>query len=545
MKLFRQIFRIFAAIVVTVGLLPSGGCQGHDSHEAQAALSALHEAETCRMKHVAVKDTTGIESAIAFFRLTGDRKREAEGLYFSGYAAFKNGDMHKAVERGLESNELSKAIGHDMYGARAHELLADAYREVFNLKVSRIHRRQAVELYSKAGMRKNAFYAALDLASEYSHEDNDSALILLRSALDYADRGDIAEMAHHSLLSADICRVRGEYKDALAHFRSIASSARTGLLTAGDSVHIGEIYWHNAMPDSAALWFSTPAALTDIQYWKCMADGYESAGDSRRALEATKKTLALEYDKTGESLSNSLEYTERRFYERKARDAEEKHRRLAVAVSVCGGVMLIALLVTLLVVYYRRNKSLKTETEIKDVALLAGELLSDGDKTKSPCGEDSDSKDSDTVNAEDVRHDEHKEKWINVIIDFYMQRLNQISREYFKVTDEQSLKKIETEFNRELRSLRDGDIFDEIERRLDERNDGIASKIRRQFPKFNEQYVKLMLCSLAGLSSQSTCLLLSISKGNYYMMWTRIRTRIRASEIPDKPLFESLFTKHT
>ena len=149
------------------------------------------------------------------------------------------------------------------------------------------------------------------------------------------------------------------------------------------------------------------------------------------------------------------------------------------------------------------------------------------------------------MNAEDVRHDEHKEKWINVIIDFYMQRLNQISREYFKVTDEQSLKEIETEFNRELRSLRDGDIFDEIERRLDERNDGIASKIRRQFPKFNEQYVRLMLCSLAGLSSQSTCLLLSISKGNYYMMWTRIRTRIRASEVPDKPLFESLFTKHT
>ncbi|MDE6382179.1 MAG: hypothetical protein K2L57_04850, partial [Muribaculaceae bacterium] len=268
-----------------------------------------------------------------------------------------------------------------------------------------------------------------------------------------------------------------------------------------------------------------------------------------------QENSALEYDKTGESLSNSLEYTERRFYERKARDAEEKHRRLAVAVSVCGGVILIALLVTLLVVYYRRNKSLKTETEIKDVALLAGELLSDGEEAESVCKEDygskksdnkdSVSKDSDTVNAEDVRHDEHKEKWINVILDFYMQRLNQISREYFKVTDEQSLKEIETEFNRELRSLRDGDIFDEIERRLDERNDGIASKIRKQFPKFNEQYVRLMLCSLAGLSSQSTCLLLSVSKGNYYMMWTRIRTRIRASEVPDKPLFESLFTKRT
>ena len=137
------------------------------------------------------------------------------------------------------------------------------------------------------------------------------------------------------------------------------------------------------------------------------------------------------------------------------------------------------------------------------------------------------------------------DRWANVILDFYMQKLNQISREYFKVTDETELHDIEDEFNRELRSLRSGDIFDEIEKRLNERNDGIATKIRRQFPKFNEQYVRLMLCSLAGLSSQSICLLLSIGKGNYYMMWTRIRARIRASEVPDKALFERLFLKRS
>ena len=122
-----------------------------------------------------------------------------------------------------------------------------------------------------------------------------------------------------------------------------------------------------------------------------------------------------------------------------------------------------------------------------------------------------------------------------------MSRLNGISREYFRTPDEQGRREIEAEFNRELKSLREGDIFEEIEQRVNDRHEGVMRDVRRDFPRFNEQYLRLMLCSLAGLSSQSTCLLLSIEKGNYYVMWTRIRAKIRISESPRRELYESLF----
>ncbi len=209
-----------------------------------------------------------------------------------------------------------------------------------------------------------------------------------------------------------------------------------------------------------------------------------------------------------------------------------------IAVALAAFVLLVSLIWR----FYRKARALRAENDIKGVALMAASLPEEDAPRGNDRSEDPGDKESAQA-GEGAESDNEKERWINVILDFYMSRLNAISREYFKETDPKRLREIEEEFDRELRSLRDGDIFDEIERRLNERNDGIAKKIRREFPKFNEQYVRLMLCSLAGLSSQSACLLLSIEKGNYYVMWTRIRNRIRTSEVPDRDLFMSLFCK--
>ena len=527
MRPYRISRTVLETVVAIAAIFPLCCCSDRGSFSKKKACDTLLAAEEKRKAHIAFEDTAAIEEAIRYFRSDGDRVHEVEARYYSGLAAFNAGRTHKAVKEALTAIDLIGRNGNALFKARAHELLADAYRSVFNLKVARIHRRNAAETYENSGYRKNAFYATMDLASEFSHEDNDSAHILMKKALSLTS-DDNMEMAHYNFLYADICRVRGEYAKALGHFRAIGSDLRKDMMNSADSVHIGEIYYRNAMPDSAHAYFNTPEAQNDIQYWECMADMHERDKNYNLALEAGKHIRDLEYDKAGTSLSNSLEFVERTFYERKARDAREKHRRLLIVTTVCAGILVLALLAALLFRYYRKSKALKAENEIKDVALIAGAQHVMPETDKPTPGEENDN-----------------DRWANVILDFYMQKLNQISREYFKVTDETELHDIEDEFNRELRSLRSGDIFDEIEKRLNERNDGIATKIRRQFPKFNEQYVRLMLCSLAGLSSQSICLLLSIGKGNYYMMWTRIRARIRASEVPDKALFERLFLKRS
>lgn len=178
----------------------------------------------------------------------------------------------------------------------------------------------------------------------------------------------------------------------------------------------------------------------------------------------------------------------------------------------------MAVLAWLMSKFYRRSRELEIENEIKDVALMETKPDADSDGME-------------------------EDKWVNLMLDFYMSRLNEISREYFKAYNESRQREIEMEFRRELKLLRGGDIFDEIERRLNEEYEDIVIKIRKTFPKFSEQYVRLMLCHLARLSSQSTCLLLSMSKGNYYVQWTRIRSKIKELPEPDRELFSRLFLK--
>lgn len=484
-----------------------------------------------------------IDNATLVLDRNGRTERACEAHYYNGLMAVRSGDVRKGVEEGLKSLDIATSLGDEYREARAHELIADAYRSVFNLKVARLHRSQAVRKYESSGFKRNAFYAMTDYAGEYSHESNDSAYIVMDRARKLLDSYGEEERRQFEFIYADICRVLGDYRRSLEHYRKIDRAWLSEIMTPVDSVRLGAVYYHNGMPDSAANYFASTASVEDISYWECMADVYERQGDDHRTLECYRNMRRLGNDRAGTSLANALESVERVFYEEKASEERERHRRFVNMVWAVAAIVVFILLAGLVWRYRRKAKTLRAENDIKDVALLTAELTGSPEETVAV---ESEEKMPETDGADDVKdnaEDEDKKKWINVILDFYMSRLNAISREYFKVTDAERLHEIEGEFDRELRSLRDGDIFDEIERRLNERNDGIAKKIRREFPKFNEQYVRLMLCSLAGLSSQSACLLLSIEKGNYYVMWTRIRNRIRNADVPDRELFISLFCK--
>lgn len=497
-------------------------------------------------------DQESIERVANTLDREGYTRRAAEAHYYYGRTALNMENAGKAVEQGLLSLDIATRICDAYLSARSHELLADAYRSVYNLRAARLHRHEAVRGYESGGFRLNAFYATMDLAGEYSHESNDSAYVVMDRARRLLGSDWVDERRQFEFMYADICRVLGDYGRSLEHYRRIDRTWLSEVMAPEDSVRLGEVYYYNAVPDSAEAYFATPAVAHDIAYWECMADKYEKLGDDGSALECYRNLRGLSNDRSGVSLGNALESVERVFYEDKAYAESKRHRHFVNVVWWVAAGLLFMLLIGLVWRYRRKASSLRAENEIKDVALLAGGVPESSGVTVSYVPSDSESG-SDTVNKDPSPSDvcdndsasEDKEKWVNVILDFYMSRLNAISREYFKVSEPGRLREIETEFNKELRLLRYGDIFDEIERRLNERNDNIAKKIRREYPKFNEQYVRLMLCSLAGLSSQSACLLLSIQKGNYYVMWTRIRNRIRSSAASDRDLFIRLFCNPT
>lgn len=481
----------------------------------------------------------------------------ADGMrahYHEGMEAYRSGQYEEAVREALVTLESAQAHDSVIWQARAHELMADTYRAVYNLKAARRHRADAVSDYMAAGRMDNAFYAYTDMAGEYSNERNDSAYIMMESARRLMRPSDREQRDQFNFIYADICRVMGNYPEALERLRDIRPSWLAEVLTSADSVHIGEIYYRNAMPDSSESFFSTPAAHDDIQYWECMADMYERQGDYRSANVCQRNMINLEYDKGDTSLSNTLEFEERSFYRDRAEEARASHDRLLRYVVAVSSILAVAVLAFLAWRWRRRSRKLKTENEIMDVALMTRQAMEltasagSGQPADSagPTAEPAATQTADSRTAEHTDTDgiaARDDNWIYVILDFYMSRLNEISKEYFKAADEQAQKAIETEFHRELKSLRGGDIFNEIEDRINDRNENIVKRIRRIFPKFNDQYIRLMMCHLAGLSSQSACLLLSIEKGNYYVIWSRIRARIRALDHPDREELVSLFCR--
>lgn len=437
---------------------------------------------------------------------------------------FLNDSAESALNGLLPLLDYAEGANDTVLSARIHELMADIYRSRHNLRGARQHRLRAVEAYRLAGRIENEFYSLMDLAGEFSHEDNDSALVVMSAASEIASGCGEELRMHYALMACDIFRIKGKYADALASFRLIGPEWKKQLLNDNDSVSIGSVYHHNEMADSAALFFRG-ASIENPVYLDYLVDVCEEKGDAQGTIRYLSALREVENDLAGASLSNDLEFTERAYYERKAvREAGARRRVVNLAVALSLVVLLIAAVV-LLIRYRRKSHVLKVENEILDAAII--------------------SQDNEDIHEETQHNDppkvEENEKWANVIMNYYMTRLNTIGREYFRATDEKSLEKIRREFSRELGELRYSDIFSEIERHINEREEGLAKKIRRDFPKFNEQYIRLMFCQLSGLSSQSACLLLSIEKGNYYVMWSRIRARIKASSLPDKAYYESVF----
>lgn len=457
----------------------------------------------------------------------------ARGLHREARDRLDSRDYPGAVRTSLLLLDSAENTGDRHSQGDAHTTLADAYRAVYNLPAARRHRMAAAACFEACDSATDAFYAYLDLAGEYSHEDNDSAYIVMESARALLPAKQGETRLQYQFIYADICRVRGDFDDALRHIRAISRDWLRDIITAEDSVHLGEIYHRNAMPDSAAPYFTSTAAADNIQYWECMAERHEASGDLAAALEARKAMQTLEFDKSSVALANSLEFVERTHYARKAAAERDRRERLVTALLWGTAGIILCALAWLVILYRRRARRYKTENDMKDVVMMDAKADVDADRPEG------DNQAAEKREKADSGID--SDKWIYVILDFYMSRLNDISREYFRTADEQGRREIEAEFKQELKSLREGDIFTEIEERVNDRHDGVMRHIRNDFPRLNEQYLRLMLCSLAGLSSQSTCLLLSIEKGNYYVMWTRLRAKIRLCQSERRALYESLF----
>ena len=85
-----------------------------------------------------------------------------------------------------------------------------------------------------------------------------------------------------------------------------------------------------------------------------------------------------------------------------------------------------------------------------------------------------------------------------------------------------------------------GDMLQELEHIVDMAHDGVMRKLRRDFPKMKESDVRLLCYIFGGFSPQVISLFMEENVANVYARKSRLKSRIKASEAPDRELFLTL-----
>lgn len=119
--------------------------------------------------------------------------------------------------------------------------------------------------------------------------------------------------------------------------------------------------------------------------------------------------------------------------------------------------------------------------------------------------------------------------------------INRLCYEYFEKADTNLLKKsIYITVEQEIAKLKSQEQLSHLERTLNTYCDDIISKITKQLPKLSDAEKTLLIYLYSGLSARTICILMDIQIKNFYMRRLRLKSKIMASDAPDKEWFVSL-----
>ena len=85
-----------------------------------------------------------------------------------------------------------------------------------------------------------------------------------------------------------------------------------------------------------------------------------------------------------------------------------------------------------------------------------------------------------------------------------------------------------------------GEMLQELEQIVDMAHDGAMQKLRRDFPRMKAADLRLLCYIFGGFSPQVISLFMRDSVANVYARKSRLKSRIKSSDAPDKELFISL-----
>ncbi len=531
-----------------LGAIPSADVNSSADRALHALL--LTQAQI-KNGHIVDNDSL-INIAVRHYSDRDDSPRLMKSLFYKAQVEYNRGDMTAAIVPAIRARELATEFNDSYWRAKAAELMADIYSVTHYKSEAVKYTEEAAEHYKKAGKARNHLFALCDLAVVRSNDgvDDNKNIALLDSVrriainepadttlIVYADR-TLFGMYVDSGRNDEAHRILEEMLSLKSHyFPDSEQYSYMSRLATNDGNDEEALQIIKTANDEAT---NTSQKVHVYVFYR---DYHKSKGMSREAEAYTDSILTLQNTEVAAVLKQSVVSAQRDFFTARAEKEADKARLSAMTASALG-ILLAAVCIGFLL-YYRekmRRKKAEIETMMLEAQSLSAQLDEKDESLQSAINELNKTRNdlkelSITVSDKDSLL-KTQTLLTNSILEKRFQTLNALSKDYLTLTNQSSPRTgIVSDFKKELDIMANPESQAELERIVNNKHQGIITRLRNQLPKIKDQDIFFLTLIAAGVSRNAICLITKNKQANYYNKCSRLRRKIENSDSTDKQEF--------
>lgn len=449
-------------------------------------------------------------------------------LYYRGQSRLRQGDKPGALRLFLEVEEKLRPIDEPYYLGLLYLRIGGVYRAELNFVRAYRYYRDARDLFIRSDASRQTTEAQLGMTvSALRMRDLGRALRDCSMALERADELHDDTLVRRSLaLFATIYTVAETERIPHDLLHRIEASIRSDTSAAECCTRAQTFLLHNR-PDSARYYLQQAEALDPDDDMQSMIEytAYRVESRAGRYREAARKIdrfIFLNDSLTRTALQTSAGMIERDYFRERAAFADFRMQNRRLGECLVAAVVLLVLLIAGLILRQR----IRLHKERNERYLL---LVREAEAEYRNLAR----------NLQQRDRDEARMKGLIASRFDIVDRLGKTLYERENTVSGQAV------MTREVKRIiegfaENGDMLQELEHIVDMAHDGVMRKLRRDFPKMKESDVRLLCYIFGGFSPQVISLFMEENVANVYARKSRLKSRIKASEAPDRELFLTL-----
>ena len=449
-------------------------------------------------------------------------------LYYRGQSRLRQGDKPGALRLFLEVEEKLRPIDEPYYLGLLYLRIGGVYRAELNFVRAYRYYRDARDLFIRSDASRQTTEAQLGMTvSALRMRDLGRALRDCSMALERADELRDDTLVRRSLaLFATIYTVAESERIPDDLLRRIEASIRSDTSAAECCTRAQTFLLHNR-PDSARYYLQQAEALDPDDDMQSMIEytAYRVESRAGRYREAARKIdrfIFLNDSLTRTALQTSAGMIERDYFRERAAFADFRMQNRRLGERLVAAVVLLLLLIARLILRQR----IRLHKERNERYLL---LVREAEAEYRNL-------------ARSLQQRDRDEARMKGLIASRFDIVDRLGKTLYERENTVSGQAVMT---REVKRIiegfaENGDMLQELEHIVDMAHDGVMRKLRRNFPKMKESDVRLLCYIFGGFSPQVISLFMEENVANVYARKSRLKSRIKASEAPDRELFLTL-----